>query len=35
MAFAQLTSEQIKTHRAKAVLLGPGNKIEKISEVTP
>jgi aspartate 1-decarboxylase len=35
MAFAQLTSEQIKTHRAKAVLLGSGNKIEKISEVTP
>jgi aspartate 1-decarboxylase len=34
MAFAQLTSEQIKTHRAKAVLLGPGNKIERVSEIT-
>ena len=34
MAFAQLTSEQIKTHRAKAVVLGPGNKIEKVSEIT-
>jgi aspartate 1-decarboxylase len=34
MAFAQLTSEQIKTHQAKAVLLGPGNKIEKVSKIT-
>ncbi len=33
MAFAQLTPDEIKTHRAKAVLLGPNNKIEKISEI--
>jgi aspartate 1-decarboxylase len=35
MAFAQLTPEQVKTHRAKSVLLGPGNKIEKTSEIVP
>lgn len=35
MAFAQLTSDQIKTHRAKSVLLGPHNQIEKVSEITP
>jgi len=35
MAFAQLTPEQVKTHRAKSVLLGPENKIEKISEIVP
>ena len=34
MAFAQLTPDEIKTHRAKAVLLGPSNKIEKVSEIT-
>jgi aspartate 1-decarboxylase len=33
MAFTQLTPDEIKTHRAKAVLLGPNNKIEKISEI--
>jgi len=35
MAFAQLTPEQVKTHRAKSVLLGSGNKIEKTSEIVP
>jgi len=35
MAFAQLTPEQVKIHRAKSVLLGPGNKIEKTSEIVP
>ena len=35
MAFAQLTPEEVKTHRAKSVLLGPTNKIEKISEIVP
>jgi aspartate 1-decarboxylase len=35
MAFAQLTPEQVKTHRAKSVLLGHGNKIEKTSEIVP
>ena len=35
MAFTQLTPEQVKTHRAKSVLLGPGNKIEKTSEIVP
>jgi len=35
MAFAQLTPEQVKTHRAKSVLLGPENKIEKTSEIVP
>ena len=35
MAFALLTPDQIKTHRAKSVLLRPNNKIEKISEITP
>lgn len=34
MAFAQLTPDEIKTHRAKAVLLGHSNKIEKVSEIT-
>ncbi len=33
MAFAQLTPEQIKTHRAKSVILGSNNKIEKITEI--
>jgi len=35
MAFAQLTPEEVKNHRAKSVLLGPTNKIEKISEIVP
>ena len=33
MSFVQLTPDQLDAHRAKAVLLGPGNKISKISEV--
>jgi aspartate 1-decarboxylase len=33
MAFAQLTPDEIKTHRAKAVLLGPNNIIERVSEI--
>jgi len=33
MAFAQLTPEQLKTHRAKSVLLGPENRIRKVSEI--
>ena len=35
MAFVLLAPDQIKTHRAKSVLLRPNNKIEKISEITP
>jgi len=35
MAFALLAPDQIKTHRAKSVLLRPNNQIEKISEITP
>lgn len=33
MAFAQLTPEQWKNHRAKCVLLGAGNQIARISEL--
>jgi aspartate 1-decarboxylase len=33
MTFALLTPEQAKTHRAKSVLLGPNNRISKISEI--
>ena len=33
MAFAQLTPEQLKTHRAKSALLGPENRIRKVSEI--
>ena len=33
MTFALLTPEQAKTHRAKAVLLGPDNRISKTSEI--
>lgn len=33
MAFAQLTPDQLKTHRAKSVLLGPGNRIQKVTEI--
>ena len=33
MAFAQLTPEQLKTHRAKSVLLGSGNQIQKVMEI--
>ena len=35
MAFAQLTTEQLSGHRAKSVLLGPENKIRKVSEIQP
>ena len=34
MAFAQLDSEEVRNHRAKSVLLGPGNRIAKISEIS-
>lgn len=33
MAFAQLSTDQIRSHRAKSVLLGPGNRIVKVSEI--
>ena len=33
MAFAQLTPDQVRNHRAKSVLLGPDNRIAKISEI--
>ena len=33
MAFAQLAPEQVHGHRAKSVLLGPKNKILKVSEI--
>jgi aspartate 1-decarboxylase len=33
MAFAQLTPDQVHSHRAKSVLLGPNNKILKVSEI--
>ena len=35
MAFAQLTPDQLSGHRAKSLLLGPGNKILKVSEIQP
>jgi len=34
MAFAQLTPEQLKGHRAKCVLLGSGNRIARVSELS-
>jgi len=33
MAFAQLTPDQVHSHRAKSVLLGPNNEILKVSEI--
>ncbi|NDE85390.1 MAG: aspartate 1-decarboxylase [Verrucomicrobia bacterium] len=33
MAFAQLAPEQVHGHRAKSVLLGPNNRIVKVSEI--
>ena len=33
MAFAQLSPEQVPTHRAKCVVLGPGNRIAKVTEL--
>ena len=33
MTFALLTPDQVKTHRAKSVLLGPNNRISKTSEI--
>lgn len=33
MAFAQIPPEQVHSHRAKSVLLGPGNRVVKISEI--
>jgi aspartate 1-decarboxylase len=33
MAFAQLAPDQVRSHRAKSVLLGPNNKILKVSEI--
>jgi len=33
MAFTQLTPEEMKSHRAKCVVLGPGNRIAKVSEL--
>lgn len=33
MAFAQLTPEQLRSHRAKCVVLGPGNHLAKTSEL--
>ena len=33
MAFVQLTPDQVKTHRAKSVLLGPGNAMVRVSEL--
>lgn len=35
MAFAQLTPEQLKTHRAKCVVLGAGNRVAKVTELLP
>lgn len=35
MAFALLETAQIPNHRAKSVLLGPGNSIRKVSEIQP
>jgi aspartate 1-decarboxylase len=33
MAFAQISPEEIRGHRAKSVLLGPGNRIVRVSEI--
>jgi aspartate 1-decarboxylase len=33
MAFAQISPEEIRGHRANSVLLGPGNRIVRVSEI--